>query len=218
VRVETDTTLGITVLTVRAYSPGQARAINDHLLRLAESTVNQMSERARQDMIVSAQREVFAAKDAARAAGAALARYRNSAGVVDPEKQAPIQYELVSKLQDELIEARSDRRQLAAVAPQSTQIAALDARIAEIGQRMAEQSGLAAGNGRKSLAAASADYARLSLDADFAAKRLAAALASLESAEIEPRRARAIVTTVVFSLIVWGVATMLLAGIKEHGS
>jgi capsular polysaccharide transport system permease protein len=240
VRVETDTTLGITVLTVRAYSPGQARAINEHLLRLAESTVNQMSERARQDMIVSAQREVFAAKDAARAAGAALARYRNSAGVVDPEKQAPIQYELVSKLQDELIEARSDRRQLAAVAPQSTQIAALDARIAEIGQRMAEQSGLAAGNGRKSLAAASADYARLSLDADFAAKRLAAALASLESAEneaqhqssyverivepnlpdkpIEPRRARAIVTTVVFSLIVWGVATMLLAGIKEHGS
>jgi len=240
VRVDTDSTAGITVLTVRAYSATDAQAINEHLLRLAETTVNRMSERARQDLITSSEREVFDAKAAARAAGAALARYRNTAGVIDPEKQAPIQYELVSKLQDELIEARSDRRQLAVIAPQSAQIPALDARIKEINQRIAEQSGLAAGNRKKSLAAASEEYERLSLDSDFAAKRLAAALASLESAEneaqqkasyverivepnlpdkaIEPRRLRAIATTLVFSLIVWGVATMLIAGIKEHGS
>ena len=240
VRVDTDSTAGITVLTVRAYSATDAQAINEHLLRLAETTVNRMSERARQDLITSSEREVFDAKAAARAAGAALARYRNTAGVIDPEKQAPIQYELVSKLQDELIEARSDRRQLAVIAPQSAQIPALDARIKEINQRIAEQSGLAAGNRKKSLAAASEEYERLSLDSDFAANRLAAALASLESAEneaqqkasyverivepnlpdkaIEPRRLRAIATTLVFSLIVWGVATMLIAGIKEHGS
>lgn len=240
VRVDTDSAAGITELTVRAYSAADARAINEQLLRLAETTVNRMSERARHDLITSSEHEVFDAKAAARAAGAARARYRNTAGVIDPEKQAPIQYELVSKLQDELIEARSDRRQLTVVAPQSAQIPALDARIREIEQRIAEQSGLAAGNRKKSLAAASEEYERLSLDSDFAAKRLAAALASLEAAEtdaqrkssyverivepnlpdkaIEPRRLRAIATTLVFSLIVWGVATMLIAGIKEHGS
>ncbi len=240
IRVDSDSAAGITDLTVRAYSARDSRAINEHLLRLAEATVNQMSARARHDLITSAQAEVFEAKAAARAAGAALARYRNTAGVIDPEKQAPIQYQLVSKLQDELIEARSDRRQLAVVAPQSPQIAAFDARIAEIQMRITEQSGLAAGNRRTSLAAASEQYERLSLETDFTAKRLAAALASLEAAEneaqrkssyverivepnlpdkaMEPRRLRAIATTVVFSLIVWGVATMLLAGIKEHGS
>ncbi len=146
----------------------------------------------------------------------------------------------MSKLQDELIEARSDRRQLAVVAPQSEQIPALDARIAEIQHRIAEQSGMAAGNRKSSLAAASEQYGSLTLDTDFAAKRLAAALASLETAEneaqhqssyverivepnvpdkaIEPRRLRAIATTLVFSLIVWGVATLLFAGIREHGS
>jgi capsular polysaccharide transport system permease protein len=47
VRVDTDSTAGITVLTVRAYSATDALAINEHLLRLAETTVNRMSERAR---------------------------------------------------------------------------------------------------------------------------------------------------------------------------
>ena len=240
VQVETDSTAGISELTVRAYTAADARAINEHLLRLAETTVNAMSERARRDLIASSAHEAFDAKAAARAAGSALARYRNTAGVVDPEKQAPIQYELVSKLQDELIEARSDRRQLAAVAPQSDQIPALDARIHEIETRIAEQSGLAAGNKRKSLAAAGEEYERLSLEADFATKRLGAALASLETAEneaqhqssyvervvepnlpdkaTEPRRLRGILTTLVFSLVVWGVATMLLAGVREHRS
>ena len=238
VRIDTDSAAGITVLSVRAYDPADARTINAALLRLAEETVNHLSQRAREDLIASARHEVIDAKDTARAAGAALAYYRNSAGVIDPEKQAPIQYELVSRLQDELISARSDRRQLATVAPQSEQIPALDARIHELEQRLAEQSGLAAGNRTKSLAAASEQYQRLSLDADFAAKRLAAALASLESAEneaqrktsyvetivqpnapdkaMEPRRLRGILTTLVFSLIVWGVVTMLVSGIREH--
>jgi capsular polysaccharide transport system permease protein len=240
VRVDTDSAVGITVLTVRAYSAADAKAFNEQLLRMAEATVNHMSERARHDLITSSQREVIDAQTAARAAGAALARFRNTAGVIDPEKQAPIQYELVSKLQDELIEARSDRRQLSVIAPQSAQIPALDARINEIEARIDEQSGLAAGNRRKSLAAAGEQYQRLSLDADFAAKRLAAALAALEAAEneaqrkssyverivepglpdiaIEPHRLRGIATTLVFSMIVWGVATLLISGVREHGS
>ncbi|WP_353227694.1 hypothetical protein [Novosphingobium sp.] len=240
VRVDTDTAVGITVLTVRAYTAADAHRFNAQLLQLAETTVNHIGERAHRDLITSSEREVIAARDAARDAGAALARFRNTAGVVDPEKQAPIQYALVSRLQDELIEARSDRRQLIAIAPQSTQIAAIDARISEIEARIAEQSGLAAGNRSKSLAAAGEVFQRLSLETEFANKRLAAAQAALESAQadaarkssyverivepglpdraMEPRRARAIGTTLIFSLIVWGVVTMLIAGIREHGS
>ena len=239
VRVDADSAAGITVLPVRAYPPDDARRYNEALLRMAEAPVNRMSERARADLITTTEREVVEAKAAARDAAAALARYRNTAGVIDPEKQAPIQYELIARLQDELIAARSDRRQLAIVAPQSAQIGALDARINELEARIAEQSGMAAGN-RKSLAAAGETYQRLSLEADFSAKRLAAALASLESAEteahrqssyverivepnqpdhaIEPHRFRGIATTLIFSLIVWGVATLLIAGIREHGS
>lgn len=240
VRVETDSASGITVLTVRAYSAADAQAFNTQLLGMAETTVNRMSDRARNDLITASAREVTEARKAASDAAAALARYRNATGVIDPEKQAPIQYELIARLQDELIEARGDRRQLAIVAPQSPQLGAIDAKISEIQARINEQSGLAAGNRGKSLAAAGETYQRLSLDADFAAKRLAASLAALQEAEneaqrktsyverivepnrpdiaIEPHRLRAIATTIVFSLIAWGVATLLLAGIREHGA
>lgn len=239
VRVDSDTGSSVTTLTVRAYTPQDAHQFNEALLRLAENTVNTMSARARHDLIATSQNEVIEARTAAGNAAAALARYRNQAGVVDPEKQAPIQYELVAKLQDELISARSDRRQLGVVAPDSPQIGALDARIKELQQRIDEQTGRAAGD-RKSLAATGEQYQRLSLDADFAAKRLAAALASLQEAEtdaqrkntyverivepntpdkaMEPRRLRGILTTLIFSLVVWGVAAMLLAGVREHRS
>ncbi len=70
VRVDTDSAAGITMLTVRAYTAADAHAINEHLLRLAEATVNHMSARARRDLITSAGQEVLGAKAAARAAGA----------------------------------------------------------------------------------------------------------------------------------------------------
>lgn len=238
VAVDSDATTGIVVLSVRSFSANNAQAFNARLLALAEASVNRMSARRRQDRIATALAEVAEARDAAREAGAALARYRNRAGVLDPEKQAPIQYELVARLQDELIEARSDRRQLASVAPQSPQLAALDARIGEVAHRLAEQQGLAAGNAHSSLAARGEVYARLALDADFAARRLSAALGALQTAEadaqaqssyvervvepgrpdraIEPQRVRAVLTTLIAALIVWGCAAMLIAGVREH--
>jgi capsular polysaccharide transport system permease protein len=33
---------------------------------------------------------------------------------------------------------------------------------------------------------------------------------------MEPRRARSILVTLVVSLLVWGIASLLVAGIKEH--
>lgn len=238
VAVDGDASSGIITLSVRAYSADDAQAINARLLALAEARVNRMSARRRQDRIAAALAELADARAAARAAGTQLARYRNRAGVLDPEKQAPIQYELVARLQDELIAARGDRRQIETVAPQSPQLAALDARIAEIARRLAEQQGLAAGDAQGSLAARGDTYARLALDADFAAHRLTAALGALQAAEtdaqaqssylerivepghpdraIEPLRLHAMLTTLVFSLIAWGVAAMLVAGIREH--
>ena len=74
VRVDTDSAAGITVLSVRAYTAADARAFNERLLRMAETTVNRMSARARQDLITSAQHEVIDAKTAARNASAAAPR------------------------------------------------------------------------------------------------------------------------------------------------
>lgn len=237
VQVEYDTTSSITTLTVRGYDAADARRFNEQLLRMAEATVNRLNTRGRQDLIQFANAEVETAKAQARTAALALSAFRNARGLVDPEKQAAIQLQLISKLQDELIVTRTQLRELRQYAPRSPQVPVLETRAEGLEEEVRRQSGLIAGD-QKSLAASAAQYQRLILESQFSDRQLAAAMASLQEAQnearrkqayverivepnqpdkaLEPSRIRSIFTTFLLSLIIWGVAAMLLAGIREH--
>jgi capsular polysaccharide transport system permease protein len=237
VKVDHETTSSITTLTVRAYTPQAAHFFNEKLLEMAEGTVNRLNERGREDLIRFATTEVSDAKQKARNAALALSAYRNREGVVDPEKQATTQLQMISKLQDGLIASKTQLLQLRAFAPDNPQIEVLETRVKGLSQEIDQQFGMVAGD-RKSLAATAAQYQRLLVESQFADKNMAAAMASLQDAmnearrkqayverivqpnlpdeAIEPRRFRAILATFVFSIIVWGVLSMLFAGVREH--
>lgn len=235
--VEHDTTSSIVTLTVRAYNPRDARYFNERLLEMAEDTVNKLNTRGRQDLIRFAQTEVDEAKKNAQDAALALSNYRNRQGVVDPEKQAAIQLQMISKLQDELIAARTQLLELRAFAPQNPQIEILETRVQGIASEIDKATGLVAGH-RGSLSTQAAQYQRLQIDNQFAERQLASAMASLEEARnearrkqayverivepnapdsaLEPRRLRGIFSTFVLGLAAWGILSMLLAGMLEH--
>lgn len=235
--VEHDTTSSIVTLTVRAYSSRDARRFNERLLEMAEATVNKLNTRGRQDLIRFAQAEVDEAKKNAQNTALALSAYRNRQGVVDPEKQATIQLQMISKLQDELISTRTQLRELRAFAPQNPQIEVLQTRVRGITSEIDEATGLVAG-GRGSLSTQAAQYQRLQIDNQFAERQLASAMTSLEEARnearrkqayverivepnapdsaLEPRRLRGIFSTFVLGLAAWGILSMLLAGMLEH--
>ena len=237
VRVEYATTSAITTLTVRAFTPQDAQKFNRELLERSEDLVNRLNNRGRTDLIRFSTEEVVEAKIAAREAALSLARFRNARGIIDPEKQATLQLQMVSKLQDELIGARTQLQQLQAMAPENPQIPILETRISSLSREIDEQLGLVAGN-RRSLSATAAQYQRLELEREFADRRLAAAMNSLEEARNEarrkqayveriaqpslpdeaqePRRLRGIFATFVLGLVAWAILKMLLAGIREH--
>lgn len=237
VAIEHDTVSSISTLTVRAYSPEQALKFNRELLELAETTVNRLNERGRQDLVRYAETEVADATEKSRKAGVNLARYRNVSGVVDPEKQAAVQLQMVSKLQDELIASRNQLMQLRAFAPANPQIPVLQTKITGLSRDINSELSKVAGSSR-SLSATAAQYQRLQLESQVADKQLAASIASLEDARnearrkqayverisqpglpdsaAEPRRFRGILSTFVFGLIAFGIISMLLAGIREH--
>jgi capsular polysaccharide transport system permease protein len=237
VRVDYATTSSITTLTVRAFTARDAQLFNRQLLERSEELVNRLNNRGRTDLVRFATQEVVEAKIAAREAALSLARFRNASGILDPEKQATLQLQMVSKLQDELIGARTQLQQLRAMAPENPQIPILETRIASLSREIDEQLGLVAGN-RRSLSASAAQYQRLELEREFADRRLAAAMNSLEEARNEsrrkqayverivqpslpdeakePRRLRGIFATFVLGLVAWAIASMLLAGIREH--
>ena len=148
VAVEYETSSSITTLRVQAFTPADAERINAELLKQSEALVNRLNVRGRQDLIAYAQSEVDEAKEKSRTAALALSAYRNTEGVVDPEKQATVQLQMISKLQDELIAARTQLLQLQVFTPDNPQIPVLRTRIKGLGREIDEQSGMVAG-GRK---------------------------------------------------------------------
>ena len=106
VGVDADSTSGISVLQVNAFSADDAKKMNELLLAMSEKLVNQLSDRGREDILRTSLAEAAEAEKKAKAAAFALAAFRNQNGVVDPERQTTIQLQQMSKLQDELIATR----------------------------------------------------------------------------------------------------------------
>lgn len=238
IAIQLDAASSITTLTVRAYNPELALAINRRLLELSEALVNKLNERGRQDMIRFAAGEVADAEIKAKAAALALARYRNEKGVIDPEKQSAIPLQQIAKLQDELIATKAQVLQLENLAKDNPQLPVLRLRAKMLESEILAETTRVAGGGDRSLAGKVAEYQRLQLEREFADKMLASAMSTLEEARneaqrkqlylerivqpnkpdeaMEPRRARGILATLMLGLISYGVLTIIIAGIREH--
>lgn len=227
----------VTLLKVQAFRPEDARWVNEQLLRQSEALVNRLNQRSRADTVNYAERDIGTARQRSRDAAIALAAFRNSNGIIDPEKQAQVSMQMISKLQDELISTNTLLFQTRRLAPQNPQIEAYEIRAAALGQEIEKQTDLLAG-GQRSLAGKATEYTRLLLESQFADKLLTTAMASLESANNEarrqqvyiervaqpnlpdkatrPRRLRGILAVFGMTIVAWGVATLLLAALREH--
>jgi capsular polysaccharide transport system permease protein len=231
----------ISTLKTRAFTPSDAYRLNEILLQQAEDLINRLNERGRNDLIRYALREVADAERKSRIASLALSDFRNKHGVFDPVGQSALQLQQVAKLQDELIATKTQLAQVKAFTPLNPQIPVLEQRVSALQQEINEENAKitgVSGNKSQSLTNKAVEYERLSLDRVFAEKQLAAAMASLEQARneaqrkqlylerivqpnspdiaIEPHRMKAVLTTLVVGLVVWGIFSMLFAGIREH--
>jgi capsular polysaccharide transport system permease protein len=237
VGVVTDSSSGITTLTVRAFSAHHAVDANRLLLEQSEALVNRLNERGRKDLVEYARQEVTQAQEKAKDAALALAQYRTRQSVLDPEKQAASQLTQVAKLQDELTATRMQLSQLRALTPRNPQLPSMEARVRTLETEIARETARVTGEGN-SLTQKSADFQRLALEADFAAKNMASALAGYENAlseaqrqqvyleriaqpskpdrAQEPRRLRSVFITFLLGLVVYGIASMVIAGVREH--
>lgn len=237
VKVQTDGSSSITILTVRAFDPKMAADANRVLLEKAEDLVNRLNRRARQDMIKYATDEVAQAEKKSREAALALAMFRNQQGVLDPERQATAQLQQVSKLQDELIATTMQLSQLRTTTPQNPQIPVLVTRVAALQREIANETSKSTG-GKNAFTRKSAEFQRLTLESELANRQLGSAITALENAgneaqrqqvylerisqpslpdsAQEPHRIRNIIATLVVGILLWGVFSMLIQGVREH--
>ena len=235
--VEYDSSSSISTLTVRAYSATDAQTINDGLLLLSEGLINSLNVRSRQDLVRFADADVKVAADKAAAAAAALFAYRSKNEVYEPDKQAEIQLESVAKIQEDLVATEAELAQLRKISPTNPQISGLESRAETLRHAIGSEAGkVTSANG--SFSARAQTFERLTVDSEFADKQLGTALADLETARsealrkelylerlvqpslpdkaMEPRRIRSIFTVFLVGLMLWGVASLVIAAIREH--
>src|SRR5207302_283320 len=145
INTDLDSTSSILTLTVRAFSAEEAHAINEDLLKMSEDFVNQLNERARQDLVRFATADVDTAQKQQRTAVAALSRYRNDHSLYDPGKQSDLQLQEVGALQAELVNTRKQLAGVRALTRDNPQIPALESRArvlsGAIGSEMAKVAG-----------------------------------------------------------------------------
>lgn len=237
VGVEYDPVSSISILSVSAFTAEDAYKINSQLLDMSEGLVNTLNDRSRQDMIRYADSEVKLASDKAKEASLALLSYRSSQSVFEPDKQAVIQLEGVAKIQMDLVSTEAELAQIKKLSPDNPQIGALTSRAASLRDAIASEASKVTSS-RGSFSARAPNFERLALDVEFADKRLGIALAELESARsdaqqkqlylerlvqpslpdkaMQPQRIRSIIAILLISFVVWGVASIIRASVREH--
>ena len=237
VKVAVNAQSSVVRVTVRAYAPDEALQVNERLTRESEKLVNILNERARKDMLAFAEGEVNRAMVRAQKASEAVSAYRDDTIVFDPEQQSALHLQLVSKIQDEIIATRTQLAQIKVLAPSNPQIPAMRQKIKSLEEQEKLEIAKVVGNA-ESFSSKSSAYEALILEREFAQKQLAAAMASLEEAHdsakrkqmyletieapglpdtaMEPRRLRAIMAAFMIGLILWGVLSILIAGVREH--
>jgi capsular polysaccharide transport system permease protein len=237
VKLQVDSQSSVATLTVRAFAPGTASAANERLLALAEIAVDKVNRRMRDDAVKLAQEEVARAEDRVRDAETALAKFRVSRRLLDPERQAAAQFQILAELQRSLVVVEGRLAQVRALAKKSPQVEPLETEAnslrSAIERIRTQAAGEAPPNDPRSTA-----YQRLALEREMAAKQLAATTEALVRARaevarrhvylerlaqpshpdgsLEPRRGRAILATLLIGLLAWGVVRLVLAGVREH--
>ena len=237
VEVLYDTTTGLTTLTAKAFRPEDAQALAEGLLHQSEALVNRLNARARDSAVRYAEADVQAAQDEVKAVQASLLGYRNRESMLDPLKASGAIFEAQAKTEAELTQARTRLAELQRSAPQSPLRAELQSHVNALEAQLAQQRGRLTGHD-DALAPKLSGYEQISLQKEFATKKLSSALASLEAARataqrqqvylervvdvqrperaLYPRRLQDILIVFISCFMVYSIARLLLAGVREH--
>jgi capsular polysaccharide transport system permease protein len=234
---DVDPATNISTLNVDAYTARDAQRINQALLLQAQQLVDRMNSGANEDAVKFYQQRVNSAEIKVQAAAVALATYRNQSKIFNPAPQADLQEQLIAKLQTQQLATQLQLAQLEVNAPKNPSILLLKRNIADL-QRQIEQMSTKIVGSNTSLASKSTTFERLSLSQNFAQRELAANLNALEQARVQaqkqqlfietivtpnlpdeallPRRWRNVLATVLLGLLLWGVFSVVIGGIREH--
>jgi capsular polysaccharide transport system permease protein len=185
--VSYDNTTGLMELTVKAFSPEDARRVAEAIFDESSTLTNRLSAIARKDATRYAKDDLEQAKERLKAAQTALTQFRTRTRVVDPSADIQGRMGVLTSLQQQLAQDLIGLETLRRTArPTDPRIAQEERRVDVIrGQIEKERERFGAngtGPGGENYARLVAQYAQLSADETFARTAYTTALASYDAA------------------------------------
>jgi capsular polysaccharide transport system permease protein len=239
VSVDVDSTTGVSTLEVKAYRPQDAQNIARALVRLSEEKVNELNARARDDAVGSFDAQVKTIEQRIAKLEDQITAYRLKQKMLDPLSASKGPLELVAQMNLQLTEVKAELADRLRNAPHSPQIPVLRTRIRSLDRLIAEEHGKITG-ARGSVATAEGEFDRLQVQLQLSEKALTSAFLSLQQARLEaqrqqlyleaitepnladyplyPKRLASFATVVVTCLLAYGMAWLLIAGVREHAA
>ena len=239
VEIRTDSSTGVSTLRVKAYRPEDAQAIANALLRDSERLVNTLNQRAEHDALDLARSEVARAQQHLSDVDDKLTAYRLQVQILDPKLTSGSIYETLAQITAAKVSTETLLAQLLKDAPTSPAIPSLQTRLAALNRQIAETEAKITG-GDGSVATKLAEFERLTLERELAERQLASAMGSLEKARVDvqrqalyiehivqpnladyplyPRRIVSFVMVLATCLVTYGIAWLLIAGVREHAT
>jgi capsular polysaccharide transport system permease protein len=188
---------GIVTLTVRAFSPADAKAIADKVVANCEQMVNDLNERMRQDTVRASEQDLARAAERLKVARLNLERARNAEGLIDVRQTSKSQSDVLSAVEVELLKYQQEyltqSRYVDESAPQlrvlKRRIESLEKQVAERKAQITarEEQGLDA-LAKKTLSGKMTTFANLDLEHKIAETRYEIASASLDGARLMSER------------------------------
>ena len=236
VKVAYSSDTGITTLTVHAFRPTDAHRIAETLLELGEQRVNLLNQRGLENAQRVAEQQLEQAEAAVTATEVKLTQLRQGEHDNDPDRSGAAQITLAATLQQQLVLARAELSTMqATISPKSPQYVAQAQRVQALEAQIEGQAGRSS-----AMASGLSTYEALKVQQDFASKRYEAAASALQSAREQalkqqlyvvrivepnqpeeplfPRRWLLVFSILCATLLVYGIGSLIVAGVREHAS
>jgi capsular polysaccharide transport system permease protein len=188
---------GIVTLTVRAFTPEDAKRIADEVVRLSENLINDLNGRMRTDTVLASERDMQQAAQDLGHARIQMEFERNAEGLIDVGQTNKALSDLAADLEADFLKAQQEYdAQLHYVSADAPQMQVLKSRITAMKSQLeqlqaqlttqGEQDASAAAD--KALSGKMTKYAELDLDERIAEKRYALTVATVEAARVLSER------------------------------
>jgi capsular polysaccharide transport system permease protein len=188
---------GIVTLTVRAFSPEDAKRIADAVVRLSENLINDLNERMRRDTVLAAEKDMQRAAQQLGHARSDMELARNAEGLLDVDQTNKAFTELIAGVEGDLLKAEQDYqtqgRYVTEAAPQmrflKAKITALQSQVEDLKAQLTSQNEKgASAMAEKALSGKMTKFAELDLKQRITEKQYALSVAAREVAGILSER------------------------------